>query len=146
VSNKTKRPRSRFARRMGFAGDPQWCHICGMQIPETDVSSEHPLSGTIDHVLPLAHGGKNIVSNRRRAHRQCNFKKGNRVVIPPYDVRTLQLRAAECLERLGLPGGPVEIRNGAIRVNLAPKRSYPARGAPHMIQRWEDDGGRCAQY
>lgn len=34
-------------------------------------------SATIDHVLPLSKGGKDIMSNYRLVHPGCNIKKGN---------------------------------------------------------------------
>ena len=35
---------------------------------------------TIDHVIPLSEGGKNIDENLRPAHANCNVKKGSKII------------------------------------------------------------------
>lgn len=44
------------------------CHICGKPINYT-LTSPHPESFVIDHVIPLAKGGEDALSNVRAAHR-----------------------------------------------------------------------------
>lgn len=58
-------------------GNIKWCHICGLYIPDCIVSPDHPLFGTIDHVVPRSTGGKDIRRNRKPAHRWCNARKGS---------------------------------------------------------------------
>lgn len=45
------------------------CHICGApidyELPHTD-----PMSFVVDHVIPLAKGGEDALSNARAAHRR----------------------------------------------------------------------------
>lgn len=57
------------------------CHICGDPIdytlPRTD-----PKSFVIDHVIPLAKGGRDALDNVRAAHRDCNSKKRARIIAP----------------------------------------------------------------
>lgn len=56
----------------------QWiCHLCG-----NPVGREYRLpddrAATIDHIVPLALGGKHIWENIALAHAWCNFDKGCR--------------------------------------------------------------------
>jgi hypothetical protein len=48
------------------------CGLCGDPIPEGDAIH-------IDHILPVAHGGTNTLSNLQTAHATCNLRKGARV-------------------------------------------------------------------
>lgn len=54
------------------------CPECGEEI---DLSLEypHPMYRTIDHIIPLAKGGKHILSNCQLMHYQCNAAKGVRL-------------------------------------------------------------------
>lgn len=58
-------------------GSTHYCHICGLPIPDQIGSPNHPLFGTVDHVIPFAKGGKNRLENRKAAHRKCNTTKGD---------------------------------------------------------------------
>lgn len=53
------------------------CHLCGEKIPPA-ARWPDPLFGTVDHVLPLAHGGLHSYANCKPAHLSCNCKKGHR--------------------------------------------------------------------
>jgi 5-methylcytosine-specific restriction endonuclease McrA len=54
------------------------CHICRLPIfAELIASRDHPLSGTIDHVIPVSRGGKDAPENRRASHNYCNGFKGS---------------------------------------------------------------------
>lgn len=48
------------------------CWLCGIGVDASD--------RTVDHVWPIAKGGKHIWSNVRLAHRRCNSRKGDRLV------------------------------------------------------------------
>lgn len=50
------------------------CQICGRKVA---LSKEvpHPLSPTLDHIIPLSKGGKHDPKNVRLAHFVCNLKK-----------------------------------------------------------------------
>jgi 5-methylcytosine-specific restriction endonuclease McrA len=58
-----------------MARDEWKCHLCGEEISRVEVHP-HPLSATVDHVVPLAVGGKHSYENVRAAHFHCNNKKG----------------------------------------------------------------------
>lgn len=57
------------------------CHICGQAIA-WDAGWLDPQSFVIDHVVPLAKGGADDISNVKAAHRACNSKKRARLVAP----------------------------------------------------------------
>ena len=66
------------------------CHLCGQPIDYT-LSHPHPDSYVVDHIVPLAKGGDDTLSNKAAAHRGCNRAKGYR-----------------------LDGGPVVRRSGSL--------------------------------
>ena len=54
----------------------QWvCGICGDPVDKT-LSYPHPLSPSLDHVVPLARQGKHSRANTRLAHLNCNVRRG----------------------------------------------------------------------
>lgn len=61
-----------------FERDGWMCMLCGDPI-ERDEVSPHPLSPSIDHVIPLARGGTHEPGNVQAAHLLCNSLKGDRV-------------------------------------------------------------------
>lgn len=85
--------RSRQARRRAIATDADaeaidsielferdgWrCGICGHPIPP-DLRWPAPFSASIDHILPLAKGGRHTLDNVQAAHLICNISKGAKV-------------------------------------------------------------------
>ena len=77
-------PRSttrRDAHRRAIARSAAACHICGRPIdytlPHTD-----PMSFVVDHIVPLAKGGSDDLSNKAAAHKDCNGAKGARDFAP----------------------------------------------------------------
>lgn len=46
------------------------CGICGKKIRRVDEL-------TVDHIVPLAKGGGNVIENCQLAHQKCNAEKGN---------------------------------------------------------------------
>ena len=71
-----KRMRARIAK-MRMA-----CHICGENIDYTLTDRDHPRFFVIDHVVPLAKGGADDLTNVKAAHRACNSTKRARLVAP----------------------------------------------------------------
>jgi len=57
------RDRARIAR------DKPACHICGQAIDYT-LPHLDPWSFVVDHVMPLAKGGADALSNKKAAHRR----------------------------------------------------------------------------
>jgi 5-methylcytosine-specific restriction endonuclease McrA len=53
-----------------FERDNWRCGICGKKVKPKDAS--------LDHIIPLAQGGKHEYANVQCAHKRCNFSKGAR--------------------------------------------------------------------
>ena len=60
------------------------CGICGKPVDKT-IRYPHPLSPTVDHIIPLDKGGHpSDLSNLQLAHRCCNREKSNKLVREVY--------------------------------------------------------------
>lgn len=57
--------------------DNFYCGICGNPVDMTLVWP-HPDSPTLDHIVPVSHGGPHIYANVRLAHSTCNSARSNR--------------------------------------------------------------------
>ena len=56
------------------------CAICGKPV-DFNLKYPHPLSPTIDHIIPLAKGGHpSDIDNLQLAHRCCNRQKSDKLV------------------------------------------------------------------
>lgn len=61
-------------RRLVFEADGYRCHLCGRKtLPTKKVP--HPRAPTVDHIVPLAKGGKHERKNCRTACFRCNVTK-----------------------------------------------------------------------
>ncbi|NUS74980.1 MAG: HNH endonuclease [Streptomyces sp.] len=70
------RPYRRLVAWQKALGLPCW--LCGHDIP-AGLDARHPLSFTLDHLVPLSRGGSLLdPANARSAHRRCNSARGNR--------------------------------------------------------------------
>ena len=54
------------------------CGICGMPVDKS-LSYPHPMSPTVDHIIPCAKGGSDDLDNLQLAHRQCNRLKSDKM-------------------------------------------------------------------
>ncbi len=59
------------------ARDHNTCGLCGMSVPMHQ-TVPHPKAPTIDHIVPLFHGGADAPFNVQLAHFLCNSTKGTR--------------------------------------------------------------------
>lgn len=66
------------ARHTIYARDNWTCQLCFTPI-DTSVHYQHPMSGTLDHIIPQSYGLKpeHTPTNLRTTHRQCNSERGN---------------------------------------------------------------------
>lgn len=55
--------------------DKNRCHICGERVSARPYP--HPLSASMDHVVPLSKGGAHDPDNVKLAHLRCNVRKGD---------------------------------------------------------------------
>lgn len=60
-----------------FERDNWVCGICGEVVDRT-LTHPHPLSKSLDHIVPISRGGNHSRDNVQLAHLVCNIKKGNR--------------------------------------------------------------------
>lgn len=60
-------------RQMVFERDGWRCQICCRRIRRKD--GRHPLSPSIDHIIPRSAGGSNALSNLRATHLKCNVSR-----------------------------------------------------------------------
>lgn len=78
--SKQKRPTARRDMlRRAVRERQEGCYLCGQAI-DYSLPHLHPASFVIDHVVPLARGGADALSNVRATHRACNLTKGDRLV------------------------------------------------------------------
>lgn len=52
------------------------CGICGQPIDKS-LKYPHPMSPTVDHIIPCAKGGSDDLDNLQLAHRKCNRMKSD---------------------------------------------------------------------
>ena len=63
--------------RLEIAERCEWiCGICEGPV-DNALRYPHPLCASVDHIVPLANGGSNEVSNLQLAHKRCNEAKRN---------------------------------------------------------------------
>jgi len=53
------------------------CHLCGKRV-DPSIANPDPRAPTIDHLIPVADGGLDELSNVALAHRSCNCARGAR--------------------------------------------------------------------
>lgn len=56
------------------------CAICG-GVFDRELKYPHPLSISIDHIVPVTKGGSSRLNNLQAVHLVCNTRKGDRIVI-----------------------------------------------------------------
>lgn len=61
-----------------YARDHHMCQICTAPV-DPGLHYTHPMSATLDHIVPQSHGGSHEEANLRLAHRRCNSQRGDRV-------------------------------------------------------------------
>lgn len=54
------------------------CGICFAEV-DRSLSWPHPMSVSLDHIVPLSLGGEHVAENVRCSHLSCNVRRGNRV-------------------------------------------------------------------
>lgn len=64
-----------------FARGDVDCGICGGAVDRT-LAYPDPMSPSIDHVVPFAHGGTHDLTNLQLSHLRCNHVKSDRIIIP----------------------------------------------------------------
>ena len=62
-----------------FERDKWRCHLCGKRISKS-ADRKAPDGATIDHLLPIALGGRDEPANVAAAHNKCNREKRTRAM------------------------------------------------------------------
>lgn len=60
-----------------FTRDRWTCHLCNTRI-NPKLKFPHPMSPSLDHLIPLAQHGAHEPANVSAAHLRCNIRKGDR--------------------------------------------------------------------
>ncbi|WP_431728579.1 HNH endonuclease [Verrucosispora sp. TAA-831] len=68
----------KFTKASIFVRDGWRCGICGRKIRRS-LEHPHPLSASLDHIVPLSRGGRHSRDNVRATHLRCNLKKNARI-------------------------------------------------------------------
>lgn len=55
------------------------CALCGMPLDKS-LKYPDPMSISIDHIIPVALGGKSTLDNLQATHLICNKEKGKRII------------------------------------------------------------------
>lgn len=73
------------------------CALCGMPLDKT-LKFPHPMSISIDHIIPVAVGGRSTIDNLQATHLICNKSKGKKILfnankneeyVPPERTKTI---------------------------------------------------------
>lgn len=70
-----KKTTVRFSKANVFLRDDYTCQYCGVRVNRT--------TATLDHVVPISHGGRTVWENATTACGPCNARKGNNKKIVP---------------------------------------------------------------
>lgn len=62
------------SRRKVFERDHWRCYICAMRVDKR-LRWPHPMSASLDHVVPMSRGGGHTYANCACTHLYCNQKK-----------------------------------------------------------------------
>jgi len=68
----------RYSKLNVFLRDEYECQYCGIEVSKR--------TATLDHVLPVSHGGKSTWENSTTSCGRCNSTKGNNKKIKPHNV------------------------------------------------------------
>lgn len=68
----------RFAPKDVYERDRWTCGLCRLPV-DPDLPWPHPMSASVDHILPLSQGGSHTLANVQCAHLSCNSRKCDRV-------------------------------------------------------------------
>jgi hypothetical protein len=63
------------------ARDGTDCQLCSDPV-DMALAHPHPLSASVDHIVPRAHGGSDDLDNLQLSHLTCNQKKHTRIQAP----------------------------------------------------------------
>lgn len=68
----------RFAPKDVYDRDDWTCGLCRLPV-DGGLPWPHPMSASVDHILPLSQGGSHMLANVQCAHLSCNSRKRDRI-------------------------------------------------------------------
>ena len=86
--NTTQRDRDRRLIANGHPDCGSEHHVCSQQHPPCGICGEpidytlpylDPGEFVVDHVIPVRHGGADVLTNKQAAHRSCNRDKSDKI-------------------------------------------------------------------
>lgn len=67
--------------RLVILATQEVCGICGKPVDKVKYKYPHPLSPTVDHIIPVSKGGHpSDLANLQLAHRCCNRQKSDKLI------------------------------------------------------------------
>lgn len=75
------------------------CALCGMPLDKS-LKYPNPMSVSIDHVIPVALGGRSTIDNLQATHLICNKVKGKKLLSKPSTRDTAQGQKIPTREKL----------------------------------------------
>ncbi len=80
------------------------CGICGAPVDKS-LRSPHPLSATVDHIIPVSKGGHpSDLQNLQLAHRMCNRAKADKLIVENFKNKNKELNKQKWSDkRVALP-------------------------------------------
>jgi 5-methylcytosine-specific restriction endonuclease McrA len=69
-----------FDRIDVFTRDKWTCRICFDPVDST-LDPLHPMSPSVDHIVPLSRGGEHSLANAQTTHLRCNAAKSDRLLV-----------------------------------------------------------------
>lgn len=63
-----------------FERDEWICRICHVEIDQK-LAYPHPMSASVDHIVPLSRGGAHSMANCQATHLRCNLRKYNKTEV-----------------------------------------------------------------
>lgn len=76
---KSNGPVDDFTNLEVYERDHWFCGICGLKVDRT-LAWPDPMSASLDHIVPLSHGGSHTLDNVQCAHLVCNTRKNDTVL------------------------------------------------------------------
>lgn len=69
------------ANRKKILASQSVCGVCGRPV-DMSLKYPHPMSATVDHIIPVAKGGGSELGNLQLTHLWCNRQKSDRLLVP----------------------------------------------------------------
>jgi hypothetical protein len=69
-----------FAPRDVYERDQWTCGLCRLPV-DPGLKWPHPMSASVDHIVPLSRGGDHMLTNVQCAHLNCNSRKGDQALV-----------------------------------------------------------------